>query len=119
MARSRKTTITQLSRDAIIYYLDNYEQSLSGETEGNFAKQLRESTATTIEVLIKCTNRICGLLAKIAISSETTNQYIAATGNSKDLLNQSRGIAVKKISGGILADENETVTRMRNNVQRQ
>lgn len=97
--RSGKTT-TEFAREAILFYLDYLENEGDRERDSSYKDDLRRST-----------NRICSLLAKVALDTATLAHFIHATMDDvgKDQFKEAYQNAVKRVKSRISRTEREIV----------
>jgi hypothetical protein len=100
LAQQCKVPVTQIVRDAVLEFLARSDQAHKDEIEGVYSKQLKGST-----------NRICSLLAKLAIDNRAVYLFLNEIDASGELMRSCRAQACKLIR--VPPDEEEqTVERV-------
>jgi hypothetical protein len=105
MADKRSISRTQLAREALTWYLNDFDKKLSDEDQGPYARQLRAST-----------NRICALLAKIAIDVRTGLRVLADLQNDTNRFVDYRNASIKQITQALTPQEKSVAHSMFNAV---
>jgi hypothetical protein len=97
--KSGKTT-TEIARDAILFYMEHLETEDSREKESTYKDDLKKST-----------NRICSLLAKVALDTATLAHFMHSTMDDvgKDQFKEAYQNAVKRVKARISRTEKEIV----------
>jgi hypothetical protein len=106
-AKSKGQTQAELLREAALFYLDYSKGESDIRIEGAFANELGNSTSRLITLIEKSTNRICSLMAKTAISSEATNQFLMNMDNGAEIMERARQVASKRIRDNLNPKEKE------------
>ncbi|MBX9723196.1 MAG: hypothetical protein K2X81_17465, partial [Candidatus Obscuribacterales bacterium] len=86
LALTQKVTYSELLREAVLFYMDNYEQAKSNKIEGQYAQQLKAST-----------NRICGLMAKTGIEVHAIIEFLRRMEGGPELVQECISIAAKRM----------------------
>lgn len=64
MAKAQERTRTEVAREAIRWYLDNYEQIKTQPREGQMAEAVRYATTQIVKAITSGVDRICAMLAR-------------------------------------------------------
>lgn len=64
LSRLQGRTKTEVAREAIRWYMDNYEQIKSQSRESEIAQAIRYATDQVVKAILNATDRICGMLAR-------------------------------------------------------
>lgn len=64
LSRLQGRTKTEVAREAIRWYMDNYEQIKSQSRESETAQAIRYATDQIVKAILSATDRICGMLAR-------------------------------------------------------
>jgi predicted DNA-binding protein len=64
LSRLQGRTKTEVAREAIRWYMDNYEQIKSQSRESETAQAIRYATDQVVKAILSATDRICGMLAR-------------------------------------------------------
>ena len=91
---------TEVAREAILFYIENQERADSKEFETTYRDDLKKST-----------NRICSLLAKVALDTATLAHFMHSTVDDlgKDQFKEAYQSAVKRVKSRISRTEREIV----------
>ncbi|MBX9568650.1 MAG: hypothetical protein K2X77_07120 [Candidatus Obscuribacterales bacterium] len=97
--KSGKTS-TEVAREAILFYIENHDRLDSKEFENTYRDDLKKST-----------NRICSLLAKVALDTATLAHFMHSTMDDvgKDQFKEAYSNAVKRVKARISKAEKEIV----------
>lgn len=97
--KSGKTS-TEVAREAILFYIENHDRLDSKEFENTYRDDLKKST-----------NRICSLLAKVALDTATLAHFMHSTMDDvgKDQFKEAYSNAVKRVKTRISKAEKEIV----------
>lgn len=97
--KSGKTS-TEVAREAILFYIENHDRLDSQEFENTYRDDLRKST-----------NRICSLLAKVALDTATLAHFMHQTMDDvgKDQFKEAYNNAVKRVKARISRTEKEII----------
>jgi len=90
LAISQKLTHAELLREAVLYYLDHYDQAKRSELESVYAQQRRADT-----------NRICAMLAKLGIEVQTIIEFLKRTEGGEDMVQDCISVAAKRLDKGL------------------
>lgn len=90
LAIANKQTYSELLRDAVLFYMDHYDQAKRDEMESLYAQQLRSST-----------NRICGLMAKTGIEVHAIIEFLRRMDGGAELVQECLGLAAKRLDKGL------------------
>jgi hypothetical protein len=79
VARTQERTKTEVAREAIRWYLDNYEEIKGQPREGQMAEAMRYATTQIVKAITNGVDRICAMLARQgrAIGTLYELQYMA------------------------------------------
>lgn len=91
---------TEVAREAILFYMEFQERGEAKELESNYKDDLRKST-----------NRICSLLAKVALDTATLAHFMHASMDDvgKDMFKEAYSNAVKRVKARISRTEKEII----------
>lgn len=105
--RSGKTS-TEFAREALLFYMDHLEREESREMEATYRDDLKKST-----------NRICSLLAKVALDTATLAHFMHSTMDEvgKDQFKEAYQSAVKRVKARISKTEREIVELLANETE--
>lgn len=90
LAMSQKLSYSELMREAVLYYLDHYEQAKKDELESVYSKQRKADT-----------NRICGLMAKVGIEVHTIIEFLRRMEGGDELVRDCMSVASKRLDKGL------------------
>ena len=117
IADSRKLGDAELARQMIVEALDRNEQGIRNKIESEYSQQLRASTEEITVVIKAGVNRICGLLAKVAVTALASNSFLARLEDTDDLMKQCTGAAAKKVHDGLSEEEKDVAKAMSKKVE--
>ena len=86
LALSQNMSYSELLRESVLFYMDNYEQAKSNRLEGQYAQQLKSST-----------NRICGLMAKTGIEVRAIIEFLKQMEGGQELVQECISVAAKRM----------------------
>jgi hypothetical protein len=101
----------------IVDGLDRADQQIRNRIESEYAQQLRASTDEITGVIKAGVNRICGLLAKVAVTALASNSFLAKLEGTDDLMKECTGAAAKKVHDGLSAEEKDVAKAMSKKVE--
>jgi hypothetical protein len=87
---SQKKSYSEVVRDALLFYMDHYDQAKRDELEGVYAQQLKAST-----------NRICGLMAKTGIEVHAIIEFLRRMDGGPELVQECLALASKRLDKGL------------------
>lgn len=92
LAAKERCTKTQLVRDALLFFLKNRDLKKSEESDSRY-----------IEALKKSTNRICSLLAKLALDTSTLAHFMHANMDEygKEQFKEAHLNAIKRVKARV------------------
>jgi hypothetical protein len=105
-ATARGAHEAALLREAVLYYLDNFEQSELNRIESVYAAQLKSST-----------NRICAMLAKIAMDARAPYFFVGE--DDPDGIRRCREQSGQQINKALSILEADTTQKLANHVQKE
>lgn len=117
IAESRGVTDADLARGMIVEALDRADQQIRNRIESEYAQQLRASTEEITEVIKAGVNRICGLMAKVAVTALASNRFLSRLEDTEDLMKECTGAAAKQVHAGLTAEEKEVAKAMSKKVE--
>jgi len=105
--KSGKTS-TEVAREAILFYLEYQENADGRDLESTYRDDLKKST-----------NRICSLLAKVALDTATLAHFMHSTMDEvgKDQFKEAYQSAVKRVKARISKTEREIVELLANETE--
>lgn len=112
MVRFRELAIAQnkkqadLVREAVLFYLDHYDQAKRDDLEGVYAQQLKAST-----------NRICGLMAKTGIEVHAIIEFLRRMDGGPELVQECLALASKRLDKGLEKEAEKVKAKMANVVR--
>lgn len=106
MARDLNLSRASLLREAMLYYMDAFEQGQLNQIEKVYAEQLAKST-----------NRICSLLAKMGVDVRTIYRVLAT--DAAETFEEQRSLASKQIVSALTPEEKAAMDAMARNVKQQ
>lgn len=86
LALSQNMSYSELLRESVLFYMDNYEQAKSNRLESQYAQQLKSST-----------NRICGLMAKTGIEVRAIIEFLKQMEGGQELVQECISVAAKRM----------------------
>lgn len=110
IARAKGLKDVELAREYILQGLAVQEADLRNRLESEYAQQLRVSTAEVTGVVKAGVNRICAMLAKVAVATLASNKYLARLEDTEDIMKDCLGAAAKQVHAG-LTDEEKAVAQ--------
>lgn len=105
IAESRRMGEAALAREMIVEALDRADQGMRNRIESEYAQQLRVSTEEITGVIKAGVNRICAMLAKVAVATLASNKYLARLEDTEELMKDCIGAAAKQVHGGLTEEE--------------
>ena len=90
LSLSQKKSYSEVVRDALLFYMDHYDQAKRNELEGVYAQQLKAST-----------NRICGLMAKTGIEVHAIIEFLRRMDGGPELVQDCLALASKRLDKGL------------------
>lgn len=102
MALSQKVSYSELLREAVLFYMDNYDQAKSNKVEGVYAQQLKAST-----------NRICGLMAKTGIEVHAIIEFLRRMEGGRELVQECISVAAKGMDKGLEEEAEKVKDKMK------
>lgn len=112
LAESKRTTDADLARGMIVEALDRADQKIRNRIESEYAQQLRVSTEEITGTIKAGVNRICGLLAKVAVATLASNKFLAKLEDTDDIMKDCMGAASKLVHAGLTEGEKEVMQAM-------
>lgn len=112
IARARGLKDTELAREMILQGLDNLEADQRNRMESIYAQQLRASTDEITGTIKAGVNRICGLMAKVAVTALASNKFLSRLEDTDDMMKECTGAAAKQVHDGLSADEQAVARAM-------
>ncbi|MBU6454360.1 MAG: hypothetical protein KGS72_21510 [Cyanobacteria bacterium REEB67] len=116
VARARGIKDTELAREMILAGLDALDAEQRDRLESVYAQQLKASTDEITNVIKAGVNRICALLAKVAVAALASNKFLARLEDTEDLMNECKGAAAKTIHADLTEGELRVAEGMRKKV---
>lgn len=105
IAESRRLGDAELAREMIVDALDRRDQEIRNRIESEYAQQLRASTEEITGTIKAGVNRICALLAKVAVAAVASNTFLARLEETEDLMKECKDTAAKRIQADLTAGE--------------
>jgi hypothetical protein len=96
----------------IVEALDCADQKIRNRIESEYAQQLRVSTEEITGVIKAGVNRICALMAKVAVATLASNKFLARLEDTDDLMKECTGVASKLVHAGLTEGEKEVMQAM-------
>lgn len=112
IARARGLKDTELAREMILQGLDTLEADQRNRLESVYAQQLRTSTDEINSTIKAGVNRICGLMAKVAVTALASNKFLSRLEDTEDMMKECTGAAAKQVHDGLNADEQAVARAM-------
>jgi len=112
IARARGLKDTELAREMILQGLDTLEADQRNRLESLYAQQLRTSTDEINATIKAGVNRICGLMAKVAVTALASNKFLSRLEDTEDMMKECTGAAAKQVHDGLNADEQAVARAM-------
>ena len=101
LAGARRMKQTDLAREAIRFYLDNFQSEERSKGDAIVAHALRQST-----------NRICAMLSKVAIDTRAIYRFLGELEGEPERINECRAAAAKQIAQSLTAAERAVADSM-------
>ncbi len=112
IARARGLKDTELAREMILQGLDTLEADQRNRLESVYAQQLRTSTDEINATIKAGVNRICGLMAKVAVTALASNKFLSRLEDTEDMMKECTGAAAKQVHDGLNAEEQAVARAM-------
>jgi hypothetical protein len=112
IAESRRLGDAEMAREMIVEALDRGDQEIRNRIESEYAQQLRVSTEEITVVIKTGVNRICALLAKVAVAALASNTFLARLEETEDLMKECKGAAAKTIHADLTEGERQVAQGM-------
>lgn len=112
IARARGLKDVDLAREFILNGLAVQEADLKNRLESEYAQQLKLSTEEITGVIKTGVNRICAMLAKVAVATLASNKYLARLEDTEDIMKDCLGAAAKQVHAGLTEDEKSIAQSM-------
>ena len=112
IARARGLKDTELAREMILQGLDTLEADQRNRLESIYAQQLRTSTDEINATIKAGVNRICGLMAKVAVTALASNKFLSRLEDTEDMVKECTGAAAKQVHDGLNAEEQAVARAM-------
>lgn len=112
IARARGLKDTELAREMILQGLDTLEADQRNRLESVYAQQLRTSSDEINATIKAGVNRICGLMAKVAVTALASNKFLSRLEDTEDMMKECTGAAAKQVHDGLNADEQAVARAM-------
>ncbi|GEM_PF-1368821 len=112
IARARGLKDVELAREFILNGLAVQEADLRNRLESEYAQQLKASTAEITGVIKTGVNRICAMLAKVAVATLASNKYLARIEDTEDIMKDCIGAAAKQVHAGLTEEEKAVAQSM-------
>ena len=112
IARARGLKDTELAREMILQGLDTLEADQRNRLESIYAQQLRTSTDEINATIKAGVNRICGLMAKVAVPGLASNKFLSRLEDTEDMMKECTGAAAKQVHDGLNAEEQAVARAM-------
>lgn len=116
IAASKKLGDAELARQMIVEALDRGDQGVRNRIESEYAQQLRVSTEEITGTIKAGVNRICGLLAKVAVTALASNKFLARLEDTDALMKDCTGAAAKQVRDGLTEEEAAVMQGMKKKV---
>lgn len=112
LAEARRLGDAELAREMIVEALDRGDQGMRNRIESEYSQQLRASTAEITGVIKAGVNRICAMLAKVAVATLASNKYLARLEDTEELMKDCMGAAAKQVHAGLTEEEKAVAQAM-------
>ena len=112
IARARGLKDTELAREMILQGLNTLEADQRNRLESVYAQQLRTSTDEINATIKAGVNRICGLMAKVAVTALASNKFLSRLEDTEDMMKECTGAAAKQVHDGLNAEEQAVARAM-------
>ncbi len=112
IARARGLKDTELAREMILQGLDTLEADQRNRLESVYAQQLRTSSDEINATIKAGVNRICGLMAKVAVTALASNKFLSRLEDTEDMMKECTGAAAKQVHDGLNAEEQAVARAM-------
>ena len=112
IARARGLKDTELAREMILQGLDTLEADQRNRVESVYAQQLRTSTDEINATIKVGVNRICGLMAKVAVTALASNKFLSRLEDTEDMMKECTGAAAKQVHDGLSGEEQAVARAM-------
>ncbi len=113
LAKSKKMGDAELAREMIVDALDRADQGIRNRIESEYAQQLRVSTGEITDVIKAGVNRICAMLAKVAVATLASNRFLARLENTEAMMQECMSAAAKQVRDGLTEEEKSVVDAMK------
>ncbi|MBA4073438.1 MAG: hypothetical protein C0508_00270 [Cyanobacteria bacterium PR.023] len=117
LAEAKKLGDAELARQMIVEALDRGDQGIRNRIESEYAQQLRASTEEITGTIKAGVNRICGLLAKVAVTALASNKFLARLEDTDALMKDCTGAAAQQVRDGLTDDEAAAMQGMKKKVE--
>jgi hypothetical protein len=107
LAETKRVSQAELMREAALFFLNRFDNEVADKEQSVYAEEMGAARTLLLQAIEKSTNRMCALMAKTAISCEATNQFLLNMENGRELMEQARQIASKRIRQRINPNEKE------------
>jgi len=114
LSRLQGRTKTEVAREAIRWYMDNYEQIKSQSRESETAQAIRYATDQVVKAILSATDRICGMLARQGAEVGTLYELTwraCGTPEAKEQFTAAANTAKQRQRARLDADEKALVER--------
>lgn len=116
LAEAKKLGDAELAREMIVEALDRGDQKIRNRIESEYAQQLRVSTEEITGVVKAGVNRICAMLAKVAVATLASNKFLARLEDTDDIMQDCMGAAAKQVRSGLTEAEEAVMQGMKKKV---
>lgn len=117
LTAARNMTKCELAREAIRWYLDNYDQLNGKRKEDATAHAIRYATDKLVQVLNSGVDRICKMLARqgraIGTLYELSWMSLPDDENARKAFEEAASLARQKMARHVQRDESELAERMK------
>lgn len=93
--------------------LDRGDQVIRNRIESEYAQQLRVSTEEITGVIKAGVNRICAMLAKVAVASLASNKFLARLEDTDAIMKDCMGAAAQQVRSGLTEGEEAVMQAMK------
>lgn len=113
LAEAKKLGDAELARQMIVECLDRGDQVIRNRIESEYAQQLRVSTEEITGVIKAGVNRICAMLAKVAVASLASNKFLARLEDTDAIMKDCMGAAAQQVRSGLTEGEEAVMQAMK------
>ncbi len=117
LAEAKNKTVTEISRDAIRWYLKHYDETQATSEEGQMAQAVRYATDQLVKAINLGIDRICRMLARqgraIGTLYELSWMSLPDDENARKAFEAAANTAKQRMARHVENDERELADRMK------